>query len=484
MKPSLSLSLVLLASFFACAGNTSARPNKAPEAAEGAPPASAEAGAGISGEVRLPASYNPMQSLAPLVETMGPAVVYLKVESKVQVQRPSIPDAWAPFFGLPQGGSDSPEYRTRTGSGSGFIISPDGYILTNNHVIDGASKVTVSLADQRELSGTVVGTDPRTDVALVKVEADGPLPHVTLGDSSALRVGDWVVAIGNPFGLTHTVTAGIISAKGRVIGAGPYDDFLQTDASINPGNSGGPLFDLNGKVIGINTAIVPGGTGIGFAVPIDMVKSSLDELKQSGRVARGWIGVGLRELDDDLKAQLGAQQGVVVSAVYPDQPAARAGLSPGDVITGVDGKPTGKAEEVIRAIGLKKPGEEVKLEALSDGKARTFKVVLGERPEEEAVASGRFSAPSPSSKAPVADGLSRFGLQVEEKGGALVVRGVSPTGPARGRLQEGDVILQVNRQKVSRLSELGKALGAADKGAMLVIQREGAQLLVSLPAPG
>jgi serine protease Do len=291
------------------------------------------------------------------------------------------------------------------------------------------------------------------------------------------------VAIGNPFGLTHTVTAGIVSAKGRVIGAGPYDDFIQTDASINPGNSGGPLFDLNGKVIGINTAIVPGGTGIGFAVPIDMVSQMLEELKSEGRVARGWIGVGLRELDRDLKEQLGADEGVVVSAVYPDQPAAKAGLSPGDVITGVDGKATGKAEEVIRAIGLKKPGEEVKLEALREGKARVFKVVLGERPEEESVATGRFIAPPAPGEA--ADTLKRYGFQVEDRkeAGGVVVSSVISDGLAGGRLQAGDVILQINRQRVSKASDVARLLGAASRGSVLVVQREGAQLLITLPPP-
>lgn len=404
------------------------------------------------------------------VQRVAPAVVAITTENPVN-------DPFARYWGQPS---------TSSSEGSGVVIAADGLVLTNAHVVSRASRIQATFNDGRGFEADILGLAEDLDLAVLRLRGASGLTAVEIGSSSELLLGEPVIAIGNPFGLGHTVTTGVISATRRALQTEQrvYQDFLQTDASINPGNSGGPLFDLNGKVIGINTAIVPGGTGIGFAVPIDMVKSSLDELKQSGRVARGWIGVGLRELDDDLKAQLGAQQGVVVSAVYPDQPAAKAGLSPGDVITGVDGKPTGKAEEVIRAIGLKKPGEEVKLEALSDGKARTFKVVLGERPEEEAVASGRFSAPSPSSKAPMADGLSRYGLQVEERGGALVVRGVSPTGPARGRLQEGDVILQVNRQKVSRVADLGRALGAAEKGAMLVVQREGAQLLVSLPAPG
>lgn len=476
MKPSLIAPLAMLAGLLACAGSTPANGGPGKHVAE-----SVESSGTV---VTLPPTYNPMVSLAPLVENLGPAVVFLKVETKVEVNRSRTPDLFSPFFSPPESSTDDPEFRTRTGSGSGFIISADGYVLTNNHVVDGADKVTVSLADEREFTGTVVGSDDRTDVALVKIDADQDLPFVLLGDSKALRVGDWVVAIGNPFGLTHTVTAGIVSAKGRVIGAGPYDDFIQTDASINPGNSGGPLFDLNGKVIGINTAIVPGGTGIGFAVPIDMVSEMLDELKSEGRVARGWIGVGLRDLDADLKEQLGASAGVVVSAVYPDQPAAKAGLSPGDVIIGVDGKTTGKSEEVIRAIGLKKPGEEIKLEALREGKARIFKVVLGERPEEDSVATGRFIAPQAPGQA--LDTLERFGFQVEDRteAGGVVVSSVVSDGLAGGRLQAGDVIVQINRQRVSKASDVARLLASATRGAVLVVHREGTQLLVTLPAPG
>ncbi|MCK6503246.1 Do family serine endopeptidase [Myxococcota bacterium] len=473
--------LFLLTSLSACVGSNVAAsgPTAAAPVEQAAP-------------VQLPADYDPRASLAPLVETLSPAVVFIEVEARVEVQHPQldIPEQWAPFFGIPQGG-DQPQFRTQRGSGSGFVISADGYVLTNNHVVDDADKVTVTLADDREFQATVVGTDPRTDVALVKIDSDQALPHVQLGRSEELRVGDWVVAIGNPFGLTHTVTAGIVSAKGRVIGAGPYDDFIQTDASINPGNSGGPLFDLQGRVIGINTAIVPGGTGIGFAVPIDMVSAMLDDLKQDGRVARGWIGVGLRPLDDVLKEQLGADQGVVVSAVYPDNPAAQAGLAPGDVITAVDGQSITEADEVIRAIGLKKPGETVKLDALRDGKARTFKVTLGERPEEEAVAAGSFRSPGKDgAQKAQADAVERFGFRVEDRRDlglrgtdGVVVTAVVGDSPAQGRLQVGDVLLQVNRQPVKAAADVARLLEKAERGAMLVVLRDGTETLVSLPSP-
>ena len=254
--------------------------------------------------------YNPVHSLAPLVERVQMAVVNIDVEQKVEVPTMSFQSPFGPFFGNPHGmgqeeGDDGDSdgdhhYRTQEGAGSGFIISADGYILTNNHVVADADKVKVRLADERSFDARVIGTDERTDVAVVKIDAPVDLPFVKLGSSDALRVGDWVVAIGNPYGLAHTVTAGIVSAKGRAIGAGPYDDFIQTDASINPGNSGGPLFNLAGEVVGINSAIVKSANSIGFAIPADMVKPILEDLKSTGHVARGWMGMGLQELDPDM----------------------------------------------------------------------------------------------------------------------------------------------------------------------------------------
>ena len=448
----------------------------------------------------LPAGYNPAASLAPLVEALSPAVVNLVVEQEVELPQMS-GNPFFPFFG-DQGwpGAQSDEqgqsFRTQEGQGSGFLISEDGYILTNNHVVDDATKVKVRLADEREFEATVIGTDSRTDIALVRIDAGSKLPYVALGSSDALRVGDWVVAIGNPFGLSHTVTAGIVSAKGRVIGAGPYDDFIQTDASINPGNSGGPLFDTAGNVVGINTAIVGRASGIGFAVPIDMVKPVIDELKASGRVARGWMGVGLSELDADLARGLeldDGQDGVVIRQVYPGFPGAKAGLEPGDVVVALDDQVVEDSEGLIRAIGGHKPGDTVRLDVLRDGKRKEIKVELAERPDEAALARGTFldeqgddAATASSDGGPLARvGIAvgdarRYGAQAD----GLVVTGVDSQGAANGKLQPGDVLVEVNGQKISSKADLGKALGKREDVAVFIVQRDRMQQLIAVPLDG
>ncbi len=326
-----------------------------------------------------PTTYNPSVSLAPLVDELGPAVVHIRVAQTVDTS--DIPRHMRPFIDPEQ----LENYRMRQGEGTGFFISADGYLLTNDHVVAGADEVTVTLLDDRTFPARVVGTDPNTDIALVKVDTTDALPYVQLGSSDAARVGDRVVAIGNPFGLSHTVTEGIVSAKGRVIGAGPYDDFLQTDASINPGNSGGPLFNLRGEVIGINTAINPRGQGIGFSVPIDMVRPLVEDLKDDGHVSRGWLGVGLQPIDPVLKKHLGddSLEGTVVGMVYPGTPAAEAGLEVGDIITGIDGKPVSESAELVRHIGTRAPGEKVTLNLRRGNETVDLKVKLGERPERE-----------------------------------------------------------------------------------------------------
>ncbi|RME23945.1 MAG: PDZ domain-containing protein, partial [Deltaproteobacteria bacterium] len=292
------------------------------------------------------------------------------------------------------------------------------------------------------------------------------------------------------FGLTHTVTAGIVSAKGRFIGAGPYDDFIQTDASINPGNSGGPLFNLKGEVVGINTAIVPYGQGIGFAVPINQVKEILDDLKTTGTVARGWIGIGLQPLDEDLAEQLGVDEGVVISQVYPDNPAAKAGLRAGDVIVELDGEKVDETDEVVRAIGARRPGDVVKLGIIRDGKEKTIKVELGQRPDEEDMATRSFrdwhrdgGSPDHDEGSP----LDAYGFRVEKRkdlghGGdsGLVVTAVLGGSPAAGRLEVGDRIKEVNRHEVRSVDDIERYLGEHDDHAMLVVDRDGAETLVVL----
>ena len=451
----------------------------------------------------LPPTYNPVQSLAPLIENLQPAVVNIYVEQKVAVQPMQMPPGFERFFGMPPGaspdGEDGQQYRTQEGQGSGFLISADGYILTNNHVVADADKVKVRLSDERELDAKVIGTDDRTDVALVKVDTKDTLPFVKLGSSDAMRVGDWVVAIGNPYGLSHTVTAGIVSAKGRVIGAGPYDDFIQTDASINPGNSGGPLFNLAGEVVGINSAIVRQANSIGFAIPVDLVKSMIEDLKDDGHVARGWMGMGLQPLDADLASALKLDpdtKGAVISQVYPGFPASDAGLQSSDVITGLDGEPMKSTEQLIRAIGQKKPGETVKVSVLRGGKEKSFKVTLAERPDEEALARGKFTpeqdnkdSKGAKDKAQTArTPLASLGLTLESASrvgmagvDGLVVTGVQNDSPADDKLAAGDVVLEINQTPVKTVEDANRALGQGGDVALFVVSREHSQRLVAVP---
>lgn len=451
--------------------------------------------------------YNPVHSLAPLVERVQMAVVNIDVEQKVEVPAMSFQTPFGPFFGNgrgygPQGGDDTGQddhrYRTQEGAGSGFIISTDGYILTNNHVVADADKVKVRLADERSFDARVIGTDERTDVAVVKIDAPVDLPFVKLGSSDALRVGDWVVAIGNPYGLAHTVTAGIVSAKGRAIGAGPYDDFIQTDASINPGNSGGPLFNLAGEVVGINSAIVKSANSIGFAIPTDMVKPILDDLKTTGRVARGWMGMGLQELDADMAKALKVSPdvtGAVVSQVYPGLPAADAGLRSSDVIVSLDGAPVKSSEELVRAIGTRRPGEVVKLAVIREGKEKSVSVTLGERPDEGALARGEYSAPKESAgkaesktAAKAGSPLERLGVTLEDASrynlgmdsGLVVVR-IADSGLANGRLAQGDLITSVNQRAVRTVEDVNKALADAGEVALFGVTRRNATRLVAIP---
>ncbi len=430
--------------------------------------------------------FDPRVSLAPLVKELAPTVVHIQVEQQVQVDRSGL----APFFGLPFSTPQPDEqerYRTRQGQGSGFVISEDGLILTNNHVVDDADKVTVTLSDDTEYAATVLGSDPRTDVALVRIDADVKLPVAKLGSSEAVEVGDWVVAIGNPFGLDHSVSTGILSGKGRRIGAGPYDAFLQTDASINPGNSGGPLFNLKGEVVGINTAII--GQGIGFAVPIDMVTEMLDELEQDGHVARGWMGVGLKDLDASLAGRLGVEpgSGVVLGQIYPGTPAAEAGLRAGDVLVSLDGEPVKESAALVQAIGRKKPGDKVKVGVLRDGREKELKVALGERPDEQDLARGRWRSDGDAPAAGGDDGV-KLGVVVrtprslgmgDEEG--VVVTRVDGEGAASGALRAGDRIVQANGEAVRKPEDLGRALQKDEKRALLVVVRQGGEVLLDIP---
>lgn len=321
-------------------------------------------------------------SFAPLVKKEMPAVVNISTRQVVKVRQQS-PFGDDEFFRRFFGEFPARE-QIRQSLGSGFIISDDGYILTNNHVVDKATDIKVSLADGRIFEARLIGKAPEVDIALIKVDANA-LPSAVLGDSDALEVGDWVVAIGNPFGLSHTVTAGIVSAKGRVVGIGPYDDLIQTDAAINPGNSGGPLFNTKGEVVGINTVIIAQGQNLGFAVPISMVKDILPSIKAKGRPDMGWLGVSAQVVTSDLAAALGLPEpvGALVTGVSKNGPADKAGLKRGDVIIELDGKKILEPGELPKMVAFGKIGKTVTLKVLRQGQPLDIKAVVELKPEQK-----------------------------------------------------------------------------------------------------
>jgi len=387
------------------------------------------------------------------------------------------------FFG------DQPPPGDQRSLGSGFIISQDGYILTNNHVISGADTVTVRLSDKEEYKAKVIGADDKTDLALIKINASHSLPTVPLGVSSDLRVGDWVLAIGNPFGLEETVTAGIVSAKGRIIGAGAYDDFIQTDASINPGNSGGPLLNLKGEVIGINSAIFSqsgGNIGIGFAVPIDLAKSILTQLKEKGKVTRAWLGVAIQDVTPELAKSfdLSDPHGALVADVTPDGPAAKAGIERGDIIVNFNGTAIPDSHALPALVAEQPVGEHVNVTVLRRGAEKTFTVTLGELTAQRAKAEGGEDSGEKWGFAVAnltAQTRRQFELERDQRG--VVVTDVAPDSPAeRAGLQPGDVIKEINRQTVDTVEDFSTAVAAARDQAtlLLLVQRQNQQTFVVL----
>ncbi|EPX55521.1 HtrA protease/chaperone protein [Cystobacter fuscus DSM 2262] len=421
-----------------------------------------------------------LPSLAPLVESVKGAVVNVDVQAtSTRGERPTSP--FDRFFGGedPRGSRREP---IRQGTGSGFIIDPKGLVLTNNHVVEGAVAIRVRLDDGRSFDAEIVGRDPLTDVALIRVKAKTDnLPTVKLGDSDAMRVGDWVVAIGNPFGLASSVSSGILSARARNIHSGPYDDFLQTDAAINPGNSGGPLFNLKGEVVGINTAIVGGGTGIGFAVPSNQVKALLPQLEKEGAVTRAWLGIGIQDLDEDLARalQLPVKEGAVVNQVNDNSPAGRAGVKMDDVIVSIDGQKVGSGSSLTRSVALKKPGSTSALDVFREGKRQTIKVQLGTRPDLENLGvrprQGQEDEEQ-SSKARVGLSLSNLDPRIAERAGLDSAKGamvteVQPGSPAeRAQLEPGMVVVEVNRKPVANAQELAGIIRKAPAGSTLLLR--------------
>ena len=352
--------------------------------------------------------------------------------------------------------------------GSGFIVDKDGYIVTNNHVIDNADKIVVILSDEKEFEAQIVGRDKNTDLALIKIELNHNLPVLRFGDSDTLKVGQWVVAIGNPFGLEQTVTAGIVSAKGRVIGSGPYDDFIQTDASINPGNSGGPLLNMKGEVVGINTAIVAGGQGIGFAIPVNLAKNIIAQLKNTGEVTRGWLGVGIQDISEEVAEYYGIKEkkGVLVTEVFPDDPADVAGIKPKDIILSVNGKTVDSARQLTGMIADTRVNDTIQIKINRNGKTRTIDVKIAKREEtkiskrgiqkqEEAKLGIQVSEITPET-------ARRFNLK--DAKGVMVVDVDPESKAAKAGLQVHDIIREINHKNITSVSDLNKAIDDIPEG--------------------
>jgi serine protease Do len=386
------------------------------------------------------------------------------------------------FEGMPRGKSEAHAL------GSGFIIDGEGLILTNNHVVEKATEIKVKLDNGKEYTAKVLGRDPKTDLALIQVKPDSGFPQgVRLGDSDAIRTGDWVIAVGNPFGLGQTVTEGIISAKGRIIGAGPYDDFLQTDASINPGNSGGPLFNMNGEVVGINTAIVAQGQGIGFAIPINMAKEILPQLK-SGSVTRGWLGISIQDITPELAKSFNiGDKGVLIADVTPDGPADKAGLQHGDVVTQFNGKEATNAHTLSRLVASTQPDTKVSVEIIRDQKSRTIQATVGTMPQQGQ--SGQSEEQQDSWGITVQEITPKLAQQMRlrDKSG-VVITGVESGSPADdANLQAGDVIREINHRVVKNLNDYNQAITNAEKsgkGLLLLVQRGEGSFYVVLQSDG
>lgn len=418
--------------------------------------------------------------VAALVAKVKPSVVNITVQQKghmVREQDDQDERGGSPFDFFFRGPDGQPgDSRPQRALGSGFIIDAQGHVVTNAHVVDGADTVKVKLADERELKAKVLGRDKRLDLAVLQIEGAKDLPYAALGSSDKLQVGEYVVAIGNPFGLGHTVTMGIVSAKGRAIGAGPYDDFIQTDASINPGNSGGPLFDARGQVIGINTAINPAGQGIGFAIPADGLRDVLPQLIATGHVERGRLGVVIQSVDSELASalKLSGTRGALVGDVERGGPGDGAGLQKGDVIVAVDGTEVPRANDLPRMVARHKPGSTVSLDVLRSGSKRVVFVQLAALEEESTAKAKPGAEPSKSGE---------LGIQLQNaEGGGALVRRVVPGSPAEGKLLPGDTIVEVDHQKIDRVEDLAAKVrtAPAEKPMLLVVKREGNSRFVAI----
>lgn len=438
-----------------------------------------------------------LPSISPLVKQVGPAVVNISTERMVKNQFgfPGMPrefqeffEQFGPFMG-PQGGAKE---RLQSALGTGFIISKDGYIVTNNHVVKNADKIYVTLAEQNnkqdKVEAKVIGSDSETDLALLKISVKKDLPAINFGDSDKMEVGDWVVAIGNPFGLSNTVTTGIISAKGRDIHAGPYDNFLQTDASINPGNSGGPLLNLDGEVIGINTAIAASGQGIGFAIPSKLASSIIEQLKSGQKVSRGWIGVTIQDLDEVTAKALGLKEetkGALIGSVMPGEPAEKAGLQAGDIVIKVDDTAISNASELTKSIASYKPKQKVQVTAIRDGKEKQFTVQLGERNLNQSAGNDLQKGSQLGLSLRELTNQDRQSLRLPQNINGILVTDVKQNGlAANAGIAAQDIILAANLKPVKTIKDLTTILDkeSKERGAIVLqIYRQGNSFLITIP---
>ncbi len=431
--------------------------------------------------------------MAPAAKIAMPAVVKISASKLVKPTAMQAPQGMDPlfqqFFG--NGNFQAPRAHREGGLGSGVIVSPDGYILTNNHVVDGATDVKVTMADRREFKAKVVGTDAKTDIAVLKIEASS-LPVITVGNSSKIQVGDGVLAIGNPYGVGQTVTMGIVSATGRSnLGIEDYEDFIQTDASINPGNSGGALVNDRGELVGINTAILAGGSGgnqgIGFAVPVNLARQVMDEIVTHGQVTRASLGVKVQEVTPAIAKAMGlsAPNGALVSEVVPDSAAQRAGLQSGDVITEINGTPILESNQLRMVVSMMNPSQSVNLKVFRNGQTNAVTAKLGAMPGERVERASNDNTGTEKALEGVSvedlDGQTarQLGLPANSKG--VVVTNVDPeSAAAASGLKEGDVIQSVNRQAVTNADEFGRAVRKSNGGSLLLVNRDGQRLYLAV----
>ena len=439
---------------------------------------------------QAPAVSQGLPDFATLAKRVGPSVVNVSTTQvrKAAADVPSPFDGddpmsqfWQRFFGgrIPRGS------QRQMGLGSGFIIDRNGTILTNYHVVDGAQKISVTLSDGKSYDAKVIGKDQKTDIAVIKIDAGQDLPAVTLGDSDRLDVGEWVMAIGNPFGLDHTVTSGIVSAKGRQIGAGPYDNFIQTDASINPGNSGGPLINLRGEVVGITTAIYSqsgGNIGIGFAIPTNSIKEVLPQLKDKGRVVRGYLGTTVQKITPEIADSLGVKQqrGALVADVVRGSPAERAGIKTGDIITEFNSKEVKDSTELPGLVARVAPGTGTSIKVLRDGKEMTLAITVGEMKDTEVAASGQQGELGLAVQPVTPEVAQSLGLDRAE---GLVITEVKPGSAADDAgLREGDLITQINRRPVKNLADYNREMAQSKKGqsVLLLVRRGDSSVFLAL----